>query len=252
MRILITNDDGIFADGIRHLVQAAQSFGEVVVVAPDREQSASSHALTLHQPLRLRQVEDNRYAVDGTPTDCVNLALQGLLKEDRRPDLVLAGINYGANMGDDVTYSGTASAAFEAHLHGFPAIAFSQHIREGYSFETAEKLTKEFLGTVLEGEIAPDLLLNVNLPAIACQGVRLTRLGHRTYTQNVVEKTDPKGRQYFWIAGTPRWEHREGTDYAAVTDGFVSVTPLHLDLTDYPGLERYAPLRERLAHLRSS
>lgn len=248
MRILITNDDGIFADGIRHLIRAAEGFGEVVVVAPDREQSASSHALTLHQPLRLREVEPHRYAVNGTPTDCVNLAIQGLLKESP-PDLVLSGINYGGNMGDDITYSGTASAAFEANLHGLPAIAFSQHIREGFSLETAEELVRGFLVTVLENEPSPDLLLNVNLPAVPCQGVRLTRLGHRTYKQTVVEKTDPKGRAYYWIAGTPEWEQQEGTDFTAVTEGFISVTPLHLDLTDYPGLERYVPLEQRLAHL---
>lgn len=251
MRILITNDDGIFADGIRHLIQAAEGFGEVVVVAPDREQSASSHALTLHQPLRMREVEPHRYSVNGTPTDCVNLAIQGLLKESP-PDLVLAGINHGGNMGDDITYSGTASAAFEANLHGLPAIAFSQHIRGDFSLETAEKLVRGFLATVLEDELSADLLLNVNLPAVPCRGVRLTRLGHRTYTQTVVEKTDPKGRPYFWIAGTPEWKQQEGTDITAVTEGFISVTPMHLDLTDYPGLERYAPLGKRLAHLESS
>ena len=248
MRILITNDDGIFADGLRHLAAAASEFGDVVVVAPDREQSASSHALTLHQPLRMRRVEEHWFAVDGTPTDCVNLAVQGLLK-DGQPDLVLSGINYGLNLGDDVTYSGTVSATFEANLHRLPAIAFSQDVREDFSFETAEALVRSILAGVLSEEIPSRLLLNVNLPSGPCRGTRLTRLDHRYYHQTVVEKTDPKGRQYFWIAGTPDWEDAEGTDHRAVSEGFASVTPLHLDLTDYPGLERYAPLGERLSRL---
>lgn len=248
MRILVTNDDGVFAEGLRRLVTAASAFGEVVVVAPDREQSASSHALTLHRPLRLRLVEDDWYAVDGTPTDCVNLAVQGLLK-DGLPDLVLSGINYGPNMGDDVTYSGTVSAAFEASLHRLPAIAFSQNVDEGFSFDAAEKLARAFLRSILDEGLPKDLLLNVNLPAGRCRGVSLTRLGRRFYHQTVVAKTDPKGRDYYWIAGTPEWEREEGTDHTAVVDGYVSVTPMHLDLTDYRGLERYAALGERLRHL---
>ena len=248
MRILVTNDDGIFAEGIRCLAAAVAELGEVIVVAPDREQSATSHALTLHHPLRLRRVEEHRYAVDGTPTDCVNLAVQGLLKEDP-PDLVLSGINYGLNMGDDVTYSGTVSAAFEASLQGLPAIAFSLEAAEGLSFERAAGQAREFLKVVLEEEVPRDLLLNVNLPAGAQHGVWFTRLGHRRYHQTVVEKTDPKGRRYYWIAGTPEWEDVEGTDYHAIARGYISVTPLHLDLTDYQGLERYAPLGRRLQDL---
>ncbi len=248
MRILVTNDDGIYADGIRHLAAVAAELGEVVVVAPDREQSASSHSLTLNQPLRMRRVDERSYAVDGTPTDCVNLAVQGLLK-DGLPDLVLAGINYGLNLGDDVTYSGTVSAAFEANLHNLPGIAFSQKVGEGFSFETAAELVRGVLKEVFAEGLKPDLLLNVNLPIHPRGGVRLTRLGHRFYHQTVTEKLDPKGRKYFWIGGTPEWEEEEGTDYSAVEAGYVSVTPLHLDLTDYPGLKRYAPLAERLRHL---
>ena len=251
MLFLITNDDGVFADGLRHLAEAASEFGDVVVVAPDREQSASSHALTLHQPLRMREVQEHWYAVDGTPTDCVNLAVQGLLK-DGKPDLVLSGINYGGNMGEDVTYSGTVSAAFEASLHRLPAIAFSQDLKEGFSFETAQKLARKVLKGVLDDVVPGDLLLNVNLPAGPCRGVRLTRLDRRVYHQTVVEKTDPKGRLYYWIAGSPEWDDAEGTDHRAITENYVSVTPLHLDLTDYPGLERYAPLCERLTGLDES
>ncbi len=250
MRILVTNDDGIFSEGIQRLAEAAAHFAdEVFVVAPDREQSASSHALTLHRPLRLRKVRTNWFAVDGTPTDCVNLAVQGLLKESGPPDLVLSGINFGPNLGDDVTYSGTVSAAFEANLLRLPAIAFSQRVGDGFSFATAGELARRFLAAVLREPLARDLLLNVNLPLGPCQGLRLTRLGHRTYDQTVVEKLDPKGRKYFWIAGTPQWEEEEGTDHRAIHEGYVSVTPLHLDLTDYPGLDRYAALGENLRDL---
>ena len=248
MHILVTNDDGVFAEGIRHLAAAASAYGDVTVVAPDREQSAMSHALTLHRPLRLRQVEEHWYAVDGTPTDCVNLAIQGVLK-GRPPDLVLSGINYGVNMGEDVTYSGTVSAAFEASLHRLPAMAFSQQSQDGFTFDEAERLVREFLGVLLEEELPKDLLLNVNLPAGDCRGIELTRLGRREYHQTVVEKKDPKGRTYYWIAGTPEWEEDEGTDYVALSRCMMSVTPLHLDLTDYPGLERYGALGERLKRL---
>jgi 5'-nucleotidase len=248
VRILVTNDDGIFADGIRHLAEVASELGEVVVVAPDREQSASSHSLTLNRPLRIREVETDRFAVDGTPTDCVNLAVQNLL-QDRPADLVLSGINAGLNLGDDVTYSGTVSATFEANLLGLPGIAFSQDTSDGFSFETAGDLVREVLKEVLAEGLQPDLLLNVNFPAQARGGVRLTRLGHRHYMQTVTEKHDPKGRKYYWIGGTPKWEKKEGTDQVAVSEGYVSLTPLHLDLTDYPGLESHSGLAERLHEL---
>ena len=234
-------------------MQAASRFGEVVVVAPDREQSASSHSLTLNRPLRMRKVEENRFAVDGTPTDCVNLAVHGLLKgAGDQPDLVLSGINYGPNMGDDVTYSGTVSAAFEANLHGLPGVAFSQHLDGDFSLEVAETVVTGFLEELLAEPLPRDLLLNVNLPAGECRGVRLTRLGRRVYEQTVVEKRDPKNRRYYWIGGNPVWETEEGTDHTAVSEGYISVTPLHLDLTDYKGLERYKPFSERLARLAAS
>lgn len=248
MRILLTNDDGIFSEGLKLLAKALGEIARVVVVAPDREQSASSHSLTLHRPLRLKKVREHWYAVDGTPTDCVNLGIQGLLKEDP-PDLVVSGINFGLNVGGDVTYSGTVSAAFEASLHHLPGIAFSQEVEEGFSFEAAARLARDLVA-VFDGETLPgDLLLNVNFPAGEPAGVRWTRLGKRTYRQTVVEKIDPKGRKYYWIAGTPEWEEETGTDYQALTEGFVSVTPLHLDLTDYRGLDEAAPLRVQLQGL---
>jgi 5'-nucleotidase len=250
-RILVTNDDGIFSEGIKLLAESLAALGEVWVVAPDREQSAMGHALTLSRPLRMQKVEERRYAVDGTPTDCVNLAVLSLLKESP-PDLVVSGINFGLNLGDDVTYSGTVSATFEGTLLGIPSVAFSQEVAEGFSFAPAAKLARELCGLLLSGEIEVprDLLLNVNVPAGPIQGLRLTRLGRRVYKQSVIEKLDPRGRKYYWIAGTPQWERATGTDYEAVVSGSVSVTPLHLDLTYYPGLESFAGLRDRLASLR--
>lgn len=248
MRILVTNDDGIFSEGIKVLAEAMAEIAEVVVVAPDREQSASGHSLTLHRPLRMQQVREHWYSIDGTPTDCVNMAVQGVLKE-APPDLVVSGINYGVNMGDDVTYSGTVSAAFEANMHHLPAVAFSQEVGEGFDFERSARHALQLVKSLITCDLPKDLLLNVNFPARGSQGLRWTRLGKRYYEQNLVEKTDPMGRKYYWIAGTPRWEEEEGTDQSAVMAGYASVTPLHLDLTDYRGLEESAPLRDRLEHL---
>ena len=247
-RILVTNDDGVFSEGLKLLAQALSDLGEVVVVAPDREQSASGHSLTLHRPLRMRQLREGWYAVDGTPTDCVNLAVLWLLKE-RPPDLVCSGINFGLNMGDDVTYSGTVSATFEGTLLGIPSVAFSQEVSEEFTFEIAARFARRFVSLLLSKPLAKDLLLNVNIPAGGYDAVRLTRLGRRRYKQSVVEKIDPRGRKYYWIAGTPEWQREEGTDYEAVSSGAVSVTPLHLDLTDYRNLEAYAFLGERLEGL---
>lgn len=244
-RILLTNDDGVLADGLRLLARSLREIAEVVVVAPDREQSATGHSLTLHRPLRMQQLEESVYSVDGTPTDCVNLAILWLLK-DRPPDLIVSGINFGFNLGDDVTYSGTVSATFEGTLLGIPSLAFSQEVAEGFSFERGVGVARHFIEVLTAEPLPNDLLLNVNIPAGEIKGVRLTRLGSRVYKQVVVEKVDPRGRNYFWIAGTPVWQEEEGTDHAAVSTGHVSVTPLHLDLTDYRGLESYAGLLERL------
>ncbi len=246
-RILVTNDDGVFSEGIRLLARELGRLAEVVVVAPDREQSATGHSLTLTRPLRMVKLEEGWYSVDGTPTDCVNLAVLWLLKE-ARPDLVVSGINFGLNVGDDVTYSGTVSATFEATLLGIPSIAFSQEVAEGFSFARSATLAARFVETVLaEPELPADLLLNVNFPAGAVRGLAFTRLGKRVYRQSVIEKEDPRGRKYYWIAGTPEWQEDRGTDHEAVQSGMVSVTPLHLDLTDYRGLEAYAGLAGRLA-----
>jgi 5'-nucleotidase len=244
-RILITNDDGIFSEGIKLLARALSALAEVTVVAPDREQSASGHALTLSRPLRMQQTEPNWYTVDGTPTDCVNLAVLWLLK-DSPPDLVCSGINFGSNLGDDVTYSGTVSATFEGTLLGIPSVAFSQEVAEGFAWQPAVHFARMLVETLLATQTPKDLLLNVNVPAGEIQGVSFTRLGRRVYKQSIVEKLDPRGRKYYWIAGTPQWEQAEGTDFEAISQGRISVTPLHLDLTYYPGLESLAALRATL------
>ncbi len=244
-RILITNDDGIFSEGIKLLARTLGEVAEVTVVAPDREQSASGHALTLSRPLRMQQTEPNWYAVDGTPTDCVNLAVLWLLKENP-PDLVCSGINFGSNLGDDVTYSGTVSATFEGTLLGIPSVAFSQEVSEGFAWDPAVRFARVLVETLLSTPVPKDLLLNVNVPAGEIQGVSFTKLGRRVYKQSIVEKLDPRGRKYYWIAGTPQWEQAEGTDFEAISQARISVTPLHLDLTYYPGLEAFAALRETL------
>jgi 5'-nucleotidase len=248
-RILITNDDGVYSEGIKLLAESLAPIAEVVVVAPDREQSASGHSLTLHRPLRMQRLAENRYAVDGTPTDCVNLAVLWLLR-DTPPDLVVSGINFGLNMGDDVTYSGTVSATFEGTLLGIPSVAFSQEVGEEFSFAPAARFAHELISLLLAEPIPPDLLLNVNVPAGGFQGVSFTRLGRRIYRQSVVEKEDPRGRKYYWIAGTPEWQPDEGTDHEAVANGRISVTPLHLDLTDRRSRDSYASLAAKLARLR--
>jgi 5'-nucleotidase len=244
-RILVTNDDGVFSEGLKLLAAGLSEIAEVIVVAPDREQSATGHSLTLHRPLRMQQIDENFYSVDGTPTDCVNLGVLWLLK-DRKPDLVVSGINFGSNLGDDVTYSGTVSATFEGTLLGIPSVAFSQEVGDPFSFEKGALFARRFIEVLLDEDLPDDLLLNVNLPAGPLSGVLFTRLGKRVYKQVVVEKEDPRGRRYFWIAGTPEWQHEDGTDHAAVSSGQVSITPLHLDLTDYRGLESNEIWRSRL------
>jgi 5'-nucleotidase len=250
-RVLVTNDDGVYSEGIKLLareVAAARGVSEVIVVAPDREQSATGHSLTLTRPLRLQKLRENWYSVDGTPTDCVNLAVLWLLRE-RKPDLIVSGINFGLNLGDDVTYSGTVSATFEGTLLGIPSLAFSQEIDEGYSFERSAKIAARFVERVIEAPHPNDLLLNINFPAAAPVGASFTRLGRRIYQQSIIEKEDPRGRKYYWIAGTPEWQVDSGTDHEAVSTGRISITPLHLDLTDYRGLEGSPDLKQRLDRL---
>ena len=202
------------------------------MVAPDSEQSAVSHALTLERPLRLSQQGERRFSVNGTPTDCVTLAMSCLLK-DRAPDLVVSGINRGANMGVDVHYSGTVSAAFEGVILGRPAIAVSQVVGNGVSLDVARKVARKITLWVLEHGLPPETLLNVNVPPVRePRGVRVTRLGVRRYTEGVLRQEDPRGKTIYWIGGgEPVWERIPGTDFNEVGNGWISVTPLHLDMT---------------------
>lgn len=258
--ILVTNDDGVSAPGLDCLRRALAPAGRVVCVAPDREQSAKSHALTLHDPLRLTQLAPDVWSVDGTPTDCVLLAVNAVL--ERRPDLLVSGINSGPNLGDDVNYSGTVAAAVEGHRLGIPALAVSLGREPARDLVHAGELTARLvrrlieLGQVTPGgrNLAPDgtagagedgLLLNMNVPARRREEIRgfaVTRLGKRVYRDVVIAKVDPHGRPYYWIGGeTPIWERGEGheaTDFAAIETGHVSITPLRLDRTDYDGIER--------------
>jgi 5'-nucleotidase len=233
--ILVTNDDGIHAAGLAALADALAELGDVWVIAPEREQSACGHALTLHRPLRAVAMGERRFAVNGTPSDCVNLGVLGFLPE--APALVVSGINHGGNLGDDVTYSGTVSAAMEATLLGVPAIAIS--LLDGGDLAHAAPVARLVAARVLVEGLPRKTLLNVNVPPQAPRGLRVTRLGHRVYSDKIVEQTDPRGRTHYWIgAGAPAWEALEGTDMGAIHDGFVAVTPLHLDLTHHGALAR--------------
>ena len=240
MRLLCTNDDGYLAAGLGVLARAARSLGEVTIVAPDREQSATSHSLTIHHPLRVRRASDGAQVVDGTPTDCVILAVGELLPH--RPDVCLSGINHGPNMGEDVLYSGTVAAAMEATVLGIPSIAFSYG---GVAFEEIEgwePLVSALLARILGQESFPDdTLLSVNLPPVHpgdVKGVRVTSLGRRRYSDSLTRARDPSGREYFWIGGgVTAWHGPADSDFRAVEEGYVSVTPLHLDLTNYRLLE---------------
>ncbi len=239
-KILITNDDGFDASGIKELEAGLAGLGELTVVAPDREQSASGHSLTLQRPLRIHERLPNRYAVDGTPTDCVFLGVNHVMR-DHRPDLVISGINRGGNLGDDITYSGTVAAAFEATLLGIPAFAVSLEISRERHFATAAKVAREVAGKVLEHGLPAATLLNINVPDLPWEklaGFRITRQGKRSYSDVVQENLDPRGRHYYWIGGEVlQGEDIEGTDVALVRAGFVSITPIHLDLTNYRALK---------------
>jgi 5'-nucleotidase len=235
MIILVCNDDGIQADGIVALEKALERVGEIYTVAPDREQNAMSHALTLHRPLRAQEIAPHRLAVDGTPTDCVKLALTGLLNV--RPDIVVSGINKGPNLGDDVIYSGTVSAAVESALLGVPAIAISLATFEKHDFQPAAEFAAAFLSHISRTTIPPDTLLNINVPPLPreqIKGWRITRQGKRHYSENIVERVDPRGRKYYWIGGDDLgFTEEAGTDCMAVKEGYVSVTPLQVDLTNH-------------------
>jgi len=231
--ILISNDDGIHSEGIKSLAGALKRVGEIFVVAPDRERSAASHSLTLHRPLRVEKHGSNIYAVDGTPTDCINIAVNGILK--KRPDLVVSGINKGGNLGDDVTYSGTVSAAMEGTLLGIPSIAISLVSRDNFDFKIAAKFAARLARFILKKGLPKDTLLNINVPpGVNVKGYKITKQGKRFYGDAVVEKVDPRGKKYYWIGGDVlKWEGGKDTDFEAIANKFTSITPVHLDMTNY-------------------
>jgi 5'-nucleotidase len=233
MKILLSNDDGYHAEGLAELARAVSELAETVIVAPDRNQSGSSHSLTLDAPLRVGQTDDGVYFVNGTPTDCVHLAITGLLQTD--PDMVMAGINHGSNLGDDVLYSGTVAAAIEGRFLGLPAMAISLLGEEAKHFETASKAACEILRKLKSEPLPSDTILNVNVPDIPFEelrGFKATRLGFRHRSEAMVRMQDPKGKPVYWVgpAGSGQ-DAGPGTDFHAVNEGFVSVTPLQVDLT---------------------
>jgi len=239
MKILITNDDGIDAPGIIALAEALSAVADIAVVAPDRERSAVSHALTLHHPLRAMQLAPGRYSVDGTPTDCVNLGIHSLL--DFHPDLVVSGINRGANLGDDVTYSGTVAAALEATLMGIPAFAISlAGTVMSNDYSAAARFAVKLASLVVLNGLPKDTFLNVNVPDSLHDSHLLplvTVQGKRCYEGTIVDNVDPRGRSYYWIGTADLDFHDiEGTDFAAVKRGHISITPLHIDMTNHQSI----------------
>ena len=239
MKILVSNDDGYLATGINVLTAALEEVADVVVVAPDRNRSAASNSLTLKVPLRVSEVAPDRYKVDGTPSDCVHLALTGFL--DFVPDLVVSGINHGANLGDDVIYSGTVAAAMEGRFLGLPTIAVSLVGNELQHFETAAAVASELVQKIERAPLASDVVLNLNVPNIALselKGVQATRLGFRHKSEQILKDTDPYGRPIYWVGPAGEGQDAgEGTDFFAVKQGFASVTPLKVDLTRYTAID---------------
>jgi 5'/3'-nucleotidase len=236
-KILITNDDGIHSAGIIALTRSLKTIGEVVVVAPAHEMSAASHSLTLTRPLRIETIDHHHYSVDGTPTDCVTLAMNRILLE-QQPDIVVSGINKGGNLGDDVSYSGTVAGALEAAIYGLPGIAVSLVQRTDFDFTYAAELAAELVTRVLEETLPRGTVLNVNVPPGPVLGIRITRQGSKIIKPSIIEGVDPRQRNYYWIGEEAlTWNEEEGTDYEAVCQGLVSITPLRCDLTDYRALD---------------
>jgi len=237
--ILLSNDDGIQAEGLLALEESVASLGEVYVVAPDREKSAAGHSVTLHHPLRVQKLDERHYAVDGTPTDSVILGVRELLP--RRPNIVISGINRGPNMGDDVTYSGTVAAALEGTLLGIPSFAISVAEYDNIRYDGAARFAARLANLIFENGLPSDTMLNVNVPNLpeeSIKGVAVTRQGKRVYKDEIIAKSDPRGRVYYWIGGADSgWEPESETDFAAFEEDRISITPLHLDLTKFSFLD---------------
>lgn len=237
-RILLTNDDGIHSDGLIKLEQALQEIGDVYVVAPAAEMSGASHSLTLARPLRIRQIDERHWTVDGTPTDCITLALNKIIPPEELPHICASGINHGGNLGDDATYSGTVAGALEATILGVPGLAFSLVAREHFDFSEAARFAVIAVRKVLAEGLPEGTLLNINIPPGEIKGVLVTRQGIKNARPVITEHIDPRGKPYFWI-GEEYFNSSAagGTDYNAIERGYISVTPLKSDMTDHQALE---------------
>jgi 5'-nucleotidase len=233
--IMVTNDDGIRAEGLSALIESIDDFGRILVIAPEQEQSASSHSITLDKPLRIKKYSNNKFGVSGTPADCVLLLVHGIL--DKKPDLIVSGINHGPNMGEDVIYSGTVAAAIEGSILGIPSLAISVASWDFLHFEASAKISRYIVRRILELEKENVPLWNVNIPPLPeneINGIKITKLGSRVYHDIIVKNTDPRGKDYYWIGGgKPGWNSDEDSDFSAVSRGYVSISPMHFDLTDY-------------------
>jgi 5'-nucleotidase len=241
IRILITNDDGYHSDGIIALENALSEIADVYVVAPASEMSGASHSLTLARPLRIRQIDARHWTVDGTPTDCVTLALNRILSADERPAICVSGINHGPNLGDDATYSGTVAGAMESTILGVPGLAFSLDANRSHDFTESAKVARELTEKALDEGLPPGTLLNINVPKGAPKGFRVTKQGFKNARPVISEHIDPRGKPYYWIGEVRDGFHLDeegGTDFEAVEQGFVSVTPMRSDLTNYAAMER--------------
>ncbi|HET7358894.1 MAG TPA: 5'/3'-nucleotidase SurE [Rhodanobacteraceae bacterium] len=251
MRVLVSNDDGVDAPGIRILAERLAAVGEVTVVAPDRDRSGASNSLTLDQPIRVKRLDDRRYRVAGTPTDCVHLALSGLLDEE--PEIVVSGINNSANLGDDVIYSGTVSAAMEGRFLGLPAIAVSLAGDEQpcEHYDSAARAVLVLMQRLLTDPLPADTILNVNVPDRAwdaIEGFEVTRLGRRHRSAPCIQESDPRGRPMWWIGPAGEVDDAgPGTDFDAVRRGYISVTPIHVDLTRFQALEKVSSWMQALS-----
>ena len=238
VRILLTNDDGIHSEGIEALEEALKEIGDVYVVAPESEMSGASHSLTLARPLRIRQIDERHWTVDGTPTDCVTFAINRILAPEQQPHICASGINHGANLGDDATYSGTVAGAMESTILGVPGIAFSLVANRNHDFTWAAKVAKELTRKAIEEGLPNGTLLNVNVPKGTPKGILITKQGFKNARPIISEHIDPRGKFYYWIGEERSGFHAEGgTDFEAVEEGFVSVTPMRSDLTNQQAIE---------------
>ncbi|MEM7402189.1 MAG: 5'/3'-nucleotidase SurE [Pseudomonadota bacterium] len=239
MHLLLSNDDGIHAIGLKLLAEFLAPLGKISVVAPNRNRSAASNSLTLERPIRAQQVADNWYSVDGTPTDCVHLAITGLLKDE--PDIVVSGINEGANLGDDVIYSGTVAAAIEGRFLGLPAVAISSTSFQPQFLQVAAEISHALISKLTKTTLPSDVIININIPDVdknSIAGIQTTRLGNRHKAEPVLESKDPRGKPIYWVgAAGPEQDAGVGTDFYAVNNNYVSVSPMHLDLTHYKAME---------------